>query len=74
MKINSKGYIEPEVGVKFKINANGNQAQVKTLLFDLCVNTCDKCIFYNENNCIFPCLNEERDDNNQVIYKEIKDE
>ena len=74
MKINSKGYIEPEVGEKFEIKSNDMQVSVETLLFDLCVNTCDKCIFHSENNCIFPCLNEDRDDNNQVIYKDVRDE
>ena len=30
--------------------------------------------FYDKDDCIFACMNNDRDDNNQVIYKDVKDE
>lgn len=30
--------------------------------------------FYNDEKCYFPCMNKDRDDNNQVIYKDVRDE
>lgn len=70
MKINSKGFIEPEVGEEF--NLIGGSSIIKTVL-DNNVLTCYDCIFLN-NTCILPCLSEDRDDKNDVIYKEITDE
>lgn len=73
MKINSKGYIEPKVGDKFKIIMNNTNAVIEATLFNSDKCMCNRCIFYNEDNCIFACQNNDRDDNNFVSYKEIKD-
>lgn len=70
MKINSKGYIEPEVGEIFKL-PNSNK-KVKVELFED-INDCLKCTFYKCDECLMPCSLDEREDDSQVIYKEIKD-
>ena len=67
MKINSKGYIEPEVGeiisthdgVKLKVVRSGN---------------CRECHFENILCCHIPCGSGTRDDGLDIQFKEIKDE
>ena len=67
MKINSKGYIEPEVGeiievpggIKVKVVRSGN---------------CRKCHFENILCSHIPCDSETRDDGLDIKFKEIKDE
>ncbi len=71
MKINSKGYIEPEIGDEF--TAYEHRKKAKTVLADE-DNTCNKCVFYDDEKCYFPCMNGDRDDNASIIYKEVKDE
>lgn len=67
MKINSKGYIEPEVGeiisthdeVKLKVVRSGN---------------CRKCHFKNITCYHIPCGSETRDDGLDIKFKDVKDE
>lgn len=69
MKINSKGYIEPEVGEEFIAYEHRKKCKVVLMNEN---NTCDKCIFYEDEKCYFPCMNEDRDDDIGVIYKDVR--
>lgn len=72
MKINNKGYIEAEIGEKFNLL----EIYKKVIVLNNDVNklNCSECVFYEEDCCIIPCFCGDRDDETNVIFKELKDE
>lgn len=68
MKINKLGYIEPELDEEFVL-ASGD-GKVKVVKNDE-EHICSNCLFY-ESECIFPCMNGQRDDKENVVYLPIK--
>ena len=68
MKINSKGYIEPEVG-----DIVVDTVSQKRLIVSK-GHKCDECEYRQEcMQALIACKKCERDDNEDIVFKELKD-